>query len=233
MLLTVAALVLSACVKDDEPFEYPDDTITEPTTVTHLVRRIQDGEGWSGENSEVGCQDDLPTIDYALYDLTFSRGFATLHLKPDTTTCDLFAGLSSPFNNSEIATDYWDNWKLEFTYSELRLPETAEIWIDFKYREVAFELDIAPHLREILQIDSNFTDADGVFSFSFEEGFTDFQLNGVSFQPDFRAGSGNTYNENSSHTDNGIDVSLKATGTASQTLLVFNFVRVTSFGIPE
>jgi hypothetical protein len=220
-------------VKDDDPFEYPDDNITEPSTVTHLVRRIQDGEGWTGDNSEAGCQDDLPTIDYALYDLTFSRGFATLHLKPDTTTCVLYAGLSSPFNVSEIASDYWDNWKLEFTYSELRLPETAEVWIDFKYREVAFELDIAPHLREILQIDSNFTDADGVFSFSFEEGFTDFQLNGVTFQPDFGAESGNTYMENSNHSDHGLTVSLNASGTANQTLLVFNFVRVTSFGIPE
>lgn len=233
MLVAVVTLSLSACVKDDEPFEYPDDNITEPATVTHLVRRIQDGEGWSGENSESGCQDDLPTIDYALYDLTYSRGFATLHLKPDTTNCELFAGLSSSFNSSEIASDYWDNWKLEFTYSELRLPETAGIWINFKYREVAFELDIAPHLREILQIDSNFTDADGVFAFSFEEGFADFQINGVSFQPDFRDGSGNNYNDNSNHSDDGIEVALRSTGTANQTLMVFNFVRVTSFGIPE
>jgi hypothetical protein len=224
---------MSACTPESEPFTYPEEDVTEPTTVTHMVRSISNGEDWEGENSEVGCKDDLSTINFALYDLTYSRGYATLHLKPDTATCDLYAALSTSFDQEEIASDYWKNWKMEFTFSELRLAPEAEVRMNLRYRNIAVDLDIAPHLRQILELDTSTVDAEGTLTLNIDEDFSEFQLNGIVFNPNFSDESGNSFDRNVPQSDPGFTLGVRATGIEDQTLMVFNFLRVTSFGIPE
>ncbi len=198
-----------------------------------MIRSISNDEVWEGENTESGCIGSGNTIDFALYDVTPSRGFATLHLKPDSSICDLYAALSNSFDQDEIASDYWKNWKMEFTFSELRVAQEAEIRMNLRYRNVALDLDIAPHLRQILELDTSTVDAEGTLTLNIDEDFSEFQLNGITFDPDFSDGSGNSFERNELQMEPGFKIGLRASGIEDQTLMVFNFLRITSFGIPE
>ena len=229
----LSIFLFTSCTKEEDPFEYPDNEVTEPTTVTHMSRSIADDEGWKAENSATGCDDDLNTIDFSFYDFSFTRGFATLHLKPDAASCDLYVASSSTIKSSELPSDYWKNWKMEFTFSELRLPEEAEVRFQFQYKDVYLDLDLAPHMREVFDIDSTFMDANGVFELNIDEGYNEFYLSGDLIQPDFSDGSGNTFQTGLNNNEYFVKVALDAAGTTDQTLLVFNYLLVTSFGVPE
>lgn len=243
-LLALAAMFMFVgCEKkeDDDPFDFPD-TEQQPTTVKHMTREIitadnndkgLKNENWTVERSQEGCKEPSNINLYVLNEINQQRGFISMQLVPDTLACNLNVTVKSPFRKEEIASDYWDNWKFEFTFSELRLTEFANLRLRLKYREVELDLDVAPIMRQVFPPDTVFVDANGLFVFSIEETFTDFSLNGLAWEPDFTSESGNTLNLNHDGTDEHLEVSLSSSQSSTQSFLVFQYVRISSFGIPE
>jgi hypothetical protein len=235
------ALLFSSCKKeeDDDPFDFPDTELV-PTTVTHMTREIitQDtadkfDENWTVTTSETGCESGLDISSYVLYEINGDRGFASMQLIPDSTSCVLNATMNTPFRQDEIVSDYWDNWDFEFTFSELRLTEFAELRLKLKYREVELDLDVAPIMRQVFPPDTVFVDANGLFKFSIDRGMTSFDLNGINWEPDFSQSSGNVLNVDYNGADPELEISLSTKDAETQTYLVFQFVRISSYGIPE
>jgi len=234
-MVTVCALLaaFAGCKGKDEPFEYPDNVITEPTTVTQMTRLIAEDENWTVENVADGCNANFPPKTFAITELSYSRGFATLYLVPDSTACSPFVSAYTPFTSEEIASDYWDNWKFELTFSELQLNESSALRLKLVYREVDLDVDLAPFMRETIAQDTNAADVSGLFSFDIQQGFTNFLLNGIQWDPDFSAESGNSFSQESDGADPHFELSLVSEGTEARSLIVFTFVRVTSYGVPE
>ena len=131
------------------------------------------------------------------------------------------------------ASDYWDNWKFELTFSELQLNESSALRLKLVYREVDLDVDLAPFMRETIAQDTNAADVSGLFSFDIQQGFTNFLLNGIQWDPDFSAESGNSFSQESDGADPHFELSLVSEGTEARSLIVFTFVRVTSYGVPE
>ena len=156
-----------------------------------------------------------------------------MQLVPDSTSCDLNITFNTPFRESEIVSDYWTNWDFEFTFSELRLTDFAELRLKLNYREVEFDIDVAPIMRQVFPPDTVFVDANGVFSFSINETSTSFNLNGIDWSPDFSEGSGNVLNIDHDGSEPQLEISLSASQAITQSFLVFQFVRISSYGIPE
>lgn len=236
ILLGILAVVtvFSSCRKEEDPFEYPDGEITEPYTVTHMTRVIDSSETWMEVNTAVGCSDSFPVNTFAFTELNRSRGFATMYLVPDSSICSPLVSLETSFEEDEIPSDYWDNWKLEFTFSELQLNSRSEFRFQFDFREVSLDLDLAPFMRETIATDSlALEDISGVFVFEIEQGFTNFYLNGINWSPDFSEGSGNTLIKDASIDEPRMKLTMKSENTDGRSLIVFNFLRVTTFGIPE
>ncbi|MEX2597993.1 MAG: hypothetical protein WEC59_13790 [Salibacteraceae bacterium] len=233
ILLLAFLFQASSCEKDEEPFEYPEEEITEPTTVTHLTRKIAENDGWKGENEVMECSGSLDPINYALYEFNYSRGFATLHLKPDASTCVLSVEAESSIKAEEVASEYWDNFTFELTFSELRLSEKGQLSIQVDYQNVSLDLNLTPYIREILEADTTIFDANGLFSFQVENDLSAFELSGESFEPDFGSGSGNSLNTSANVGEPKISVTLASQDEDEQNVFIFNFIRITSFGIPE
>jgi hypothetical protein len=243
-LFAIASILsFSSCSKEEEedPFDFPDTEVVA-TTVTHMTREIVTetdpdrglvDENWSASNSESGCKGGLDVDVYALYEINQARGFASIQLVPDSTSCDLNVTFNAPFRESEIVSDYWTNWDFEFTFSELRLTEFAELRLRLNYREVEFDIDVAPIMRQVFPPDTVFVDANGVFSFSINETSTSFNLNGIDWSPDFSEGSGNVLNIDHDGSEPQLEISLSASQAITQSFLVFQFVRISSYGIPE
>ena len=236
-------LSFSSCSKDEgkDPFDFPD-TEDVATSITHMTREIETetdpdrglvDENWSASNSESGCKGDLDVDIYAFYEINQDRGFASMQLVPDSISCDLNITFNTPFRENEIVSDYWNNWDFEFTFSELRLTEFAELRLRLNYREVAFDIDVAPIMRQVFPPDTVFVDANGVFSFSIDESSTSFNLNGTDWSPDFFEGSGNMLNIDHDGSAPQLEVSLSTSQAITQSFLVFQFVRISSYGIPE
>lgn len=243
LLAIVSMLSFSSCSKEEEedPFDFPDTEVVA-TTVTHMTREIVTendpdrglvDENWSASNSESGCKGGLDVDVYALYEINQARGFASMQLVPDSTSCDLNITFNTPFRESEIVSDYWTNWDFEFTFSELRLTDFAELRLKLNYREVEFDIDVAPIMRQVFPPDTVFVDANGVFSFSINETSTSFNLNGIDWSPDFSEGSGNVLNIDHDGSEPQLEISLSASQAITQSFLVFQFVRISSYGIPE
>ena len=243
-LFAIASMLsFSSCSKEEEedPFAFPDTEVVA-TAVTHMTREIVTendpdrglvDENWSASNSESGCKGDLDVDVYALYEINQDRGFASMQLVPDSTSCDLNVTFNTPFRESEIVSDYWTNWDFEFTFSELRLTEFAELRLKLNYREVEFDIDVAPIMRQVFPPDTVFVDANGVFSFSIDETSTSFNLNGIEWSPDLSEGSGNVLNIDHVGSEPQLEISLSASQAETQSFLVFQFVRISSYGIPE
>ena len=234
-------LLVSSCKKEEEndPFSFPDTELV-PTTVTHMTREIiikdtlgKLNENWTITTSESGCGSGLDVSSYVLYEINGDRGFASVQLVPDSISCELNATLRTPFRQDEVVSDYWDNWDFEFTFSELRLTEFAELRMKFKYREVEMDVDVAPIMRQVFPPDTVFVDANGLLTFSIDRGMTSFNLNGVNWEPDFSAGSGNILNIDHDGSEPQLEISLSASQAVTQSFLVFQFVRISSYGIPE
>jgi len=221
------------CKGKEEPFEYPDGEITEPTTVTQMIRVIAEDENWKVENVADGCDATFPPKTFAITELSYTRGFATLYLVPDSTACSPYVSAYSAFAPDEVPTDYWDNWKFELTFSELQLNEASELRLKLAYREVEMDLDLAPFMRETIAQDTNAIDISGLFSFDIQQGFTNFLLNGIQWEPDFSAGSGNSFSQESDGVDPHFELSMVSEGTEARSLIVFTYMRVTSYGVPE
>lgn len=233
LLLFAGLLVISSCEKDNEPFEYPEENITEPTTVTHMVRELTVLDNWTLDYAADGCSESFPTETFAQAEFSPSRGFISMYLVPDTNVCSAFISAETKFTAEEFPSDYWDNWRFEFTFSELQLNDTSELRMEFDWREVSFDLDIADIMRERLTKDSTVNDTDGVFVLEYQGGFTNFYLNGYNFSPDFSAESGNSFSKTANVTVPRFALTARQEGTDERTLIVFNYLRVTSYGILE
>lgn len=230
----IALTVLGACAKKDDPFEYPDGEITQPTVVTQMTRVIAEDENWAVENVADGCDENFPAKTFAISELSYTRGFATLYLVPDSIACSPYVSASTPIGSDEVASDYWDNWKFELTFSELQLNEASELRLQLAYREVEIDLDLAPFMRETIAPDTAVnTDVSGLFSFDIQQGYTNFLLNGMRWEPDFSEASGNLFNQNAAVDEPSIKLTLSSEGTEARSLIVFTYIRVSSYGVPE
>ena len=95
------------------------------------------------------------------------------------------------------------------------------------------DVDVAPIMRQVFPPDTVFVDANGLLTFSIDRGMTSFNLNGVNWEPDFSAGSGNILNIDHDGSEPQLEISLSASQAVTQSFLVFQFVRISSYGIPE
>lgn len=234
LTISIIALNFAACTKeDDEPFEYPETEITEPTTVNHLTRKVDAGEDWHIGAEAFNCPGGLSVENYASIDTNYSRNVLTMHLIPDSNQCAPHVWAGCGFNADEMASNYWDNWKFEFTFSELRLSSTAKLIIELRYREVELTLDLAPRMRETIAPDTSIIGTDGVFTFTIDNGNAFFNINGTNWTPDFNPGNDNVLNTASTNQNFGFNVDLSSENTQMQSLLTFSFLRISSFGIPE
>lgn len=219
---------VSSCSKDEPPYEYPEEPIpTEPEIITHFQRSLSPGENWTKFNEETGCKGDLSAINYAYYEIDTGRGFATMHLIPDSSSCELQVSLETTVRDDEIANVDWDDLSFEFTFSELILNAQTELWLELRYKEYEMKVDFAPL---ILQVDSNIEN--GVIEvYQDEEGLKYF-VNGSRVRPDFDL-PGNLESLSAIGDDPMFGVDLISQGSSEQSLLVFQFLRITSFTIPE
>jgi len=92
---------------------------------------------------------------------------------------------------------------------------------------------VAPIMRQVFPPDTVFVDANGLFKFSIDRGMTSFDLNGINWEPDFSQSSGNVLNVDYNGADPELEISLSTKDAETQTYLVFQFVRISSYGIPE
>lgn len=233
-LLALTIVVgFNGCQRDDDPFEYPDGTITDPSTVIQMTRIIAEDENWIIFNNANGCDPNFGVQTFAQAELNVTRGFASMYLVPDTSACKPIVSFETPFQPDEVPSAYWDNWKLEFTFSEIQLNDASELRLAFDYREVELDIDLAPIMRQLLAPDTTVNDTDGVFVLEFQEGFTNFFLNGVNWNPDFSAQSDDSLVKDAVVTEPRFKITLSSEGTDARSLLLFTFIRVTSYGIPE
>jgi len=232
LIFGLVVLVIAACKKPEEEFEYPEEDITEPELIVHMTRNIAEKEEWMASSSVENCYGNLSDDNYAFQELNYSRGFATLHLIPDSATCELSASYSSAFFPNEISTVNYDELKLEFTFSELRIDSMASVWLECKYNQLDIRLNLAPVLLvEQSKLDSNHA-LDGVFTIDFTDPNIAIDLNGENWQPALGSSSGNHIITNYDGAEGEISVDLSCQDTKGQSYMVFQFIRISSFGIP-
>jgi hypothetical protein len=235
-LLCCAAGLLTTvvhCQRNDDPFEYPDGTITEPVTVTHMKRLAGPGDVWVVEKDVIGCNPDFPIGTYAITEASSSRGFVSIYLTPDTNACSLFGSAHTDFLADEVPSDYWDNWKFEMTFSELQLNPNTELRLDLNFREVELSVDLAPLMRETIAQDTNAVDISGLFTFDFNQGYTNLYLNEHHWIPDLSDSSNNVLSTTANTTEPSFQLTMSSADTDARSLIVMTFLRVTTFGIPE
>ena len=221
-------LVFYGCQKEEIPYEYPEDPIpSEPELITHFQRGLRSGEVWTKSNSEENCKGSLATINYAFFDIDTSRGFATMHLIPDSSSCELQVSMQTEIQSDEITSVEWIDLEFEFTFSELILNSETELWLNLKYKELDMKIDFAPL---ILSVDSAIEN--GLIEISQDLDGINYYVNGVKVKPNMEL-PGNSASLTGSETDQHVGVDLISQSTNQQSLLVFQFMRITSFTIPE
>lgn len=228
-LLASLSLSLFAC-KKEEPFEYPDDPKT-PTEqlIVYFERRIDTLEGWTGSNLAQGCPGDVQNL--AFYDLNMERGFATMHLVPNSDSCVLDVALTSEIKAEEITTRKWEDLSFEFTFSEYEANPGTEFWLSLYYKDLELDLDLAPHISR--WIPSEELHNGGVFAMSFDTTGVVFTINGKKFTPEFETAEGNHFSTTGSGETQYVRTRLHSTESELQSFIEFKYLRISRYGIPE
>ena len=218
----------SGCQKEEPPYEYPEDPVlTDPELIIHWQRSLRSGENWTEMSKEENCKGSLSTINYAYYNIDTSRGFATMHLIPDSSSCNLQVSLETEIGDDEISNLDWADLDFEFTFSELLLNSDSELWMRLRYKEFEMNIDFAPL---ILDVDSNIEN--GVLKIFQDSDGMKYWVNGIKVNPDFGL-TGNSESTSSSGMDPFFGVDLISEGADEQSLLVFQYLRITSLTVPE
>ena len=229
-LLFFIFLITSSCLKKDEPFQYPDDPAdVDPTWITETERSIQSNENWVPNQSAINCNPNLHVSNLARYELNYSRGFASIQLLPDSSSCELLVELKTNFSNDEISKHSWDENVFEFTYSEFEADSVVELRLSLYYKNLELDLDLAPVLRS--EAESDVTN--GLFKVYFEFENPVFEINGKRFSPDFGDGTGNYFSIDGAGEDSFFSLEMSAVGEEKFSFIQFNFLRILRFGLKD
>lgn len=232
--LAVFVSLLTACVlfgcKKEEPFEYPEepDNQTEQLIV-YFERHINSKAKWVGENAAQGCPGDPNVNNVAFYEIDISRGYATMHLVPNSDSCVLDIELSTAIKSEEVTSRKWEDLTYEFTYSEYMANPGTEFWLSLYYKNLELDLDLAPHIASHVAADVN----NGVFKMSFDTTGVVFELNGKRFHPAFDDGSGNHFSIAGPGEQQHFIARLHSEEVNQQSFLEFKYMRISRYGIPE
>ena len=230
--LLFSSLILISIIscKENEPFEYPEDPIeVDPTWFTEMEREVKSDEGWVPMQSADNCDPNMNIHNLASYELNYSRGFAVIQLLPSDSTCTVSVTLETEFKENEISEFGWDELNFEYTYSEYSGDSSSKYIISLNYKNVEFDLDLAPTIAKMIPEDTT----DGLFKLRFESDLPIFELNGKSFDPDFSEESGNYFNVDGSGTQNYFQVTLESVNSSVSAYTAFQYLRISRFGLEE
>jgi hypothetical protein len=229
-LLFFIFLLTSSCLKKDEPFQYPDDPVdVDPSWITETERSVQIDENWVPVESAVNCNPNLHVSNLARYELNYSRGFASIQLLPDSSTCDLFVELKTKFSDNEISKHSWDENVFEFTYSEYEADSVVELRISLYYKNLELDFDIAPALRSFAESDTT----SGLFKLYFEFDTPVFEINGNKFNPSFEDGTGNYFSVDGIGDNQFFSLQMSALGEEIFSFIQFHYLRILRFGLKD
>ncbi|MEZ4720731.1 MAG: hypothetical protein R2813_02520 [Flavobacteriales bacterium] len=223
-------LFISTHCKRDEPFEYPEDPQdVDPSWITETQRVISDGENWVPMQSADGCNPNLPIGNLAYQKLDYERGFATINLTPDTTSCEVEVSLTSDFKTDEISTHGWDELTFEFTFSEYKANSGVELWISLYYKNLELDLNLVPIIEQLIPADTT----DGLVKLHFVDDNPYFELNGKEFSPEFSAKTGNHLTLSGTGAKQYFSAKMHSSEVDVQSYLVFKFLRISRYGLKD
>lgn len=227
--ILLLGISLAACEKE-EPFEYPPDPEDPNEVMTvYMERKVDSTEKWTTLNSSDGCNPEVHINNLAAYELNFSRGFATMHLIPDSVSCNLEVALSSDFKAAEITDWEWQDLDFEFTFSEFSANPGTEFWLSLYYKNLELDLNVAPYISSLVPQDTT----NGLIKLSFEENEPVFTINGKRFHPDFDAHPDNHLSLGGDGKTQFFTTRLTSTGVNLQSYVAFKYMRVSRFGKPD
>jgi len=229
ILLASAALSLFGC-KKDEPYEYPDGPANpSEQLIVYFDRSIAAGEKWTGSDTAYGCPGNPNVQNLAFHEINIDRGFANMHLVPNSDSCVLDVSLTSEIKSSEVTQRKWEDLTFEFTYSEYSANPGTQFWLSLYYSDLELDLDLAPHIIRWVPSDVN----NGVFKMSFDSTGVIFQINGKRFTPEFDNDGGNHFSTSGSGEKQYVRTRLHSEETDQQSFLEFKYLRISRYGIPE
>lgn len=230
--IAIFSLIMFSCDKAEEPFEYPDNPDNlDPELITLVEREVAASENWTGDYSAVGCFGTASQDVYARYEFNAQSGNCVLRLIPDSATCNLDAEIQSDFLSSEI-TDYKLNeLEFEFTFSQLILSSETDFWLSWYYKDLELDVNLAPY---IFNPQDSAQNANGVVTVSIENNYPVITVRGEEIAPDLTDSSlGNHFALNPSNSENYFKAGMRCDNTTNQSLLVFRYLRITTFDIPQ
>lgn len=232
ILFAIFSLTLFSCDKAEEPFEYPDNPDNlDPELITLVEREVAASENWTGDYSAIGCFGTASQDVYARYEFNAQSGNCVLRLIPDSATCDLDAEIQSAFLPAEI-TDYSLNeLEFEFTFSQLILSSETDFWLSWYYKDLELDVNLAPY---IFNPQDSAQNANGVVTVAIKNDYPVITVRGEEITPDLSDSAlGNHFALNQSNTQNYFKTSMHCDNTTKQSLLVFRYLRITTFDIPQ
>jgi len=232
LLFSAFVLIFSSCDRADEPFEYPEDPIDTTKVLIPIAQRtITSQEVWVGTNSESECWGSNATESYARFEVDLSAGNNVLRLIPDSVTCILDASLATNFIGDELSDMPLEELTFEFTFSNARLTNQTELWLSWYYKDLEFDLNVAPYLFPAQEPDLPLS---GLVSLKIVDGAPVVNILGTEVAPVFNSSiSDNHFAIDASNQENYFKTAMHSENTKEQSLLLYRFLRISTMGIPE
>jgi hypothetical protein len=231
-LLSTFLIILFSCEKAEDPFEFPENPENpDPELITLIEREVAASENWMGDYSAEGCFGTASQDVYARYEFNAQSGNCVLRLIPDSATCNLDAEIKSVFLPDEISDYNLNALEFEFTFSQLILTSETDFWLSWYYKNLELDVNLAPYIYNALEPEQI---ANGVVKVSIENEYPVITVQGEEISPDLNDASiGNHFELNNSNSENYFKTSMHADNTTMQSLLVFRYLRITTFDIPQ